>query len=242
MPCLFTYTMTNDSGLAPNPFGGVCKLALCKPIIRRGTVEPGDWVAGVAGCRFGEEKRGRLVYAMKVTQKVTFEAYDALCHEKWDIKIPCKGIDNSQKWVGDCQYCFRAPDGDLQAHCADCRLDCEIGHYSYGRKNKVSGYARQRPGQHGMCCMCTDLSGRFVLISDDYYYFGGESVDLSDGLQSATIGRYSNGKLGVRHRKHGDADCRQFVEWLTSGCFDDFRGQSTPKARPTHFDVVQGQN
>lgn len=46
MPRLFSYTIPIDDGSAPNPFRGMCSLAICKPGIRR-TAEEGDWVAGL---------------------------------------------------------------------------------------------------------------------------------------------------------------------------------------------------
>ena len=32
--CLYSYVITRDYGFAPNPFGGICTLATCKPGIR----------------------------------------------------------------------------------------------------------------------------------------------------------------------------------------------------------------
>lgn len=43
---LFSYCIPVDDGAAPNPFWGVCTLAICKPAIRR-VAEVGDWIAGV---------------------------------------------------------------------------------------------------------------------------------------------------------------------------------------------------
>lgn len=69
---LFSYIIARDYGFAPNPFHGVCTLATCKPKIRR-TCQVGDWVVGT-GSR--EERRaGHLVYAMRVSETMTFDAY-----------------------------------------------------------------------------------------------------------------------------------------------------------------------
>lgn len=46
MPRLFTYTIPIDDGAAPNPFNGMCSLAICKPRIRS-VAKPGDWIAGL---------------------------------------------------------------------------------------------------------------------------------------------------------------------------------------------------
>lgn len=43
---LYAYTMTSDSGFAPNPFHGFCTLATCKARIRE-RATTGDWVLGV---------------------------------------------------------------------------------------------------------------------------------------------------------------------------------------------------
>jgi len=40
---LYSYVVRYDSGFAPNPFGGYCTLATCKPEIRK-TAQLGDWL------------------------------------------------------------------------------------------------------------------------------------------------------------------------------------------------------
>ena len=67
---LFTYILPYDSGFAPNPFGNACTLACCKPVIRR-TASPDDWVIGTTAA----PDSGRLAYAMRVTQALTFDVY-----------------------------------------------------------------------------------------------------------------------------------------------------------------------
>lgn len=69
---LSSYVMTVDRGFAPNPFGRYCTLACCKPTIRR-HAEVGDVIAGFAGKRF--EHAGKLIYAMKVKEVLTFQEY-----------------------------------------------------------------------------------------------------------------------------------------------------------------------
>jgi hypothetical protein len=65
---VFSYTVAADTGFAPNPFGGYCTLACCKPTIRR-VAEVGDWIVGLAP---GGE---RVVYFMHVTEKLGFHRY-----------------------------------------------------------------------------------------------------------------------------------------------------------------------
>ena len=69
---LFTYVVRLDFGFAPNPFHGFCTLATCKGQIRK-AAEVGDWIIGTGSAGYGLE--GRIVYAMNVSEKLTFEQY-----------------------------------------------------------------------------------------------------------------------------------------------------------------------
>jgi hypothetical protein len=69
---LSAYIVAGDSGFSPNPFGGRCTLACCKPRIRR-NAEPGDIIVGSGSARSG--LRGRLIYAMRVRDVLPFEVY-----------------------------------------------------------------------------------------------------------------------------------------------------------------------
>ena len=69
---LYTYVVQHDFAFAPNPFYGYCTLATCKPDIRR--VAPiGSYIVGT-GCA-ARRRRGHLVYYMKVSEALTFDAY-----------------------------------------------------------------------------------------------------------------------------------------------------------------------
>src|SRR5690349_13718477 len=69
---LHSYVVARDFGFAPNPFFGVCTLATCKPRIRS-TAEIGDWVVGTGSKTQNRHKK--LVYAMLVTEAMTFDSY-----------------------------------------------------------------------------------------------------------------------------------------------------------------------
>lgn len=73
---IFAYVVEHDIGFAPNPFFGFCTLAACKPRIRK-KAKLGDWIVGIGGKEGGADNphRGRLVYAMKVEEKLTFDKY-----------------------------------------------------------------------------------------------------------------------------------------------------------------------
>jgi hypothetical protein len=66
------YAVSYDLGFAPNPFGGICSLACCKPEIRR-TAKLGDWVVGLTGTKLRPALR--LVFAMQVTRISNFDEY-----------------------------------------------------------------------------------------------------------------------------------------------------------------------
>ena len=76
----YSYKVEHDYGLAPNPFGGYCTLAVCKGDIRKSTrLQSGDWIIGT-GSRSLENLSGRemlhhLIFAMRVEDKMTFDQY-----------------------------------------------------------------------------------------------------------------------------------------------------------------------
>lgn len=69
---LYAYIVARDYGFAPNPFLGWCTLATCKPVIRK-SAQVGDWIAGIGGSDTGVA--GRLVYAMRVQEALSFNEY-----------------------------------------------------------------------------------------------------------------------------------------------------------------------
>lgn len=91
-PQISAYIVRHDTGFAPNPFGGVCTLACCKPLIRK-NANPGDIIVGTASAH--SDKRGRLIYAMKVDEVIPLENY-------WN-RFPGKRPSNTsdKRRVGD---------------------------------------------------------------------------------------------------------------------------------------------
>jgi Nucleotide modification associated domain 2 len=71
-PRVYSYVVRHDFGFAPNPFHGWCTLATCKPQIRC-TTRLGDWLIGTGSAERG--RAGRLVFAMQVDERLTFESY-----------------------------------------------------------------------------------------------------------------------------------------------------------------------
>lgn len=75
---LLKYVMTSDAGLAPNPFFGICSLALCTPNHMNARIYAGDWILGHS-CRATGNK---LIYAMRVTKILTMPEYFSEFPEK----------------------------------------------------------------------------------------------------------------------------------------------------------------
>jgi hypothetical protein len=103
MPTLYSYCIPTDGGAAPNPFWGICTLAICKPVIRR-VAQLGDWIVGTGSKEVGFDNM--VVYAMEVTQKFSMKEYDAYCKEELPKKIPNWRGPTYKERVGDCIYDF----------------------------------------------------------------------------------------------------------------------------------------
>jgi len=151
MPKIYSYILKSDGGAGPNPFWDICTLTICKPAIRR-TAEIGDWIIGTGSKRVKLEDgqrhdfSGSLVYAMKVSNKLTLAEYDSYCRQYMRNKIP--------KWF----------DRDWKKKLGDCIYD-----YSKGSRPRL------RKSVHKCKNMTRDLSGQYALLSDHFYYFGREA-------------------------------------------------------------------
>lgn len=99
---LFSYVVEHDTGHAPNPFFGTCTLCRCKfrrsfgkprNVVER--ARPGDWVAGTGGAdQLKSAGHGRLVYAMRVDEKMTREDYYS--DRRYSRKKPLQNNSASQ--------------------------------------------------------------------------------------------------------------------------------------------------
>lgn len=72
MTTVYVYAVSYDLGFAPNPFGGLCTLACCKPKIRE-KARMGDWIIGLTGVKTAPALR--CVFAMVVTSDTNFDEY-----------------------------------------------------------------------------------------------------------------------------------------------------------------------
>jgi hypothetical protein len=184
---LHSYVVARDYGFAPNPFFGFCTLATCKPLIRA-TAERGDWVVGT-----GSKSRGRdgyLVFAMRVTDTLTFDEYwnDPRFREKRP------NLQGSKKQAfGDNIYHHSA---------SPRRWRQEDSHHSL-----PDGSMNRRNVVH-------DTQTDRVLISDDFVYWGGDGPRIPKRLRSFR-GIDLCGKRGHKNSFPDDMNT-EFERWIRS--------------------------
>lgn len=79
MTKLYSYVVDHDYGYAPNPYNGHCTLAQCKFGIKAKNItdmaEPGDWLVGTGGVKSVSAGHGKIVYVMRVDEKISLAEY-----------------------------------------------------------------------------------------------------------------------------------------------------------------------
>lgn len=158
MARIHSYVVRYDSGFAPNPFYGYCTLATCKPSIRRGA-SVGDWVVGSGSNERSVRRGGRLVYAMRVTDTLTFDEYSV--DPRFGQKKPFRNGSRKQS-CGDNIY-FRDGPG--------------------ARWQQRDSFHSLSDGSLNLDHVRRDTGVNRVLISDDFVYFGGEGPAFPQDLK-----------------------------------------------------------
>ncbi len=170
---LYSYIIKHDTGFAPNPFFGFCTLACCKPSIRRVIGRSFDpsrsiWVVGISP----KSRENRLIYAMRVTEVLTFERYYrdkrfALKRPQFRSGVVCKCGDNIYK---------------------------PLKNGSYFQLRSTHSH---RDGSEDAAKKLTDVGkGRYVLISSHFWYFGRDALILPTDLRYiASVGRGHRSKF-----------------------------------------------
>jgi hypothetical protein len=154
---MYSYVITRDFGFAPNPFGGCCTLATCKPSIRK-IAQVGDWVIAT-GPKTSYNKPGYLFYAMEVEEKLTYNQYWS--NERFQFKKPL--------FNGSLKQCF----GDNIYYLKEDKTwHQQNSHHSH--EDGVINKANLR----------TDTSSQNVLISNKFYYWGKSNVELPTDLKN----------------------------------------------------------
>ncbi|WP_231736277.1 MULTISPECIES: hypothetical protein [unclassified Sphingopyxis] len=193
----YSYLVARDWGFAPNPFFGYCTIACCKPTIRR-VAKEGDLIIGTGTKSKG--RSGQLIFAMRVTEKISFEEYWE--DPRFFRKRPIMHKSRMLKY-GDNIY---RPDGNggfTQLFSHHSLFDGSTNHFN-----------REK-----------DTGSNNVLISDEFVYFGERGPIIPDHLRdfdgvdicAPTQGHISN-KIS---KDMEDAT----IEWLETMGWTGFSGR-----------------
>jgi hypothetical protein len=154
---VYSYKITRDYGFAPNPFHGICTLATCKPKIRK-VAAVGDIVIG-CGSK-SNDRVGEVICVLKVTEKLTFQEY-------WD----------------NAKYAIKRPN-----------FHSSVAH-AYGdniyHRTKKGAWVQEKShhslpnGRINAANLDRDTTtSEMVLVSNDFVYFGRNSVAIPKKLRS----------------------------------------------------------
>jgi len=188
---LFSYVVARDFGFAPNPFNGICTLATCKPIIRK-QAQVGDWVIGT-GAKKKHNISGHLIYAMKVTDKMTFNDY--WNDPNFQLKKPRMNGSLKQAF-GDNIYYFNEKENEWHQ---------ENSHHSY------------TGGDINYNNLDRDTKYPYVLISTHFYYFGSKNFVIPK-IFLELIAKTQ----GIK-RYHDPAQVDAFIKWLEANHSNGFK-------------------
>jgi len=168
---MYSYVLDHDYGLAPNPFGEFCTLAVCKPRIRRSNnLKIGDWIIGTGSKALeklsSRKYVGKLIYAMEVQERITFDQY-------WN----------------DERFAYKRPlvHGSLTTMYGD-NIYWRDKHNGWHQLNSAHS---NEDGTTNLKHLKSDLGGHNVLISRDYYYFGENAPVIPnefEGISHSGIG------------------------------------------------------
>lgn len=186
---IYSYVVHHDYGLAPNPFGKYCTLTVCKTKIRKSNnLQIGDWIIGTGSKNIeditGQKCINHLIYAMKVSEKILIEDY--WNDERFQYKKPIINGSLSSMY-GDNIY-FKNEDG------------------TWGQINSAHS---KHDGILNEGHLETDTSGKFSIISEEFYYFGDNCPEIPENLKSVC-------KKGIGEKTITDETTIDlFINWLT---------------------------
>lgn len=154
---LFSYRVEHDFGLAPNPFGGTISFAVCRGDIRSNKfMQIGDWLVGTGSVSMKNE--GRLIYAMKVEEIISFDEY--WNDPRFQYKKPYLKGTLVQMY------------GDNFYHTVDEHMVQEpSAHSNPDLEQRIKLYNK-------------DVKGKRVLLSKTFYYFGDNCPLIPTELQT----------------------------------------------------------
>jgi len=165
---LYSYILKHDTGFAPNPYHGICTLACCKPDIRKNIGRNFDiykdqfdfWVVGISSADKGENKN-KLVYAMRVTEVLTFDKYFE--DGRFLKKIPKWENGNFTEKAGDNIYKYKGHGNRKKADSYEQLKSYHNNSITEKKINENSNFHKKRDLEQGEF---------YILISEEFYYFG----------------------------------------------------------------------
>lgn len=142
MERLYSYKMTHDTRFAPNPLFGVLTLATCKPRLRK-YAKVGDWISGWTSQRIAHNPTPVGEEKLIYLARVSEKLTFAEYWEKYPEKQPVFTYDKDVlERFGDNIY-----------------------------KPVEGGFEQIRNIDHNAGDMARDLSGEYVLLCKEFYYF-----------------------------------------------------------------------
>ncbi len=174
----YSYVVTRDYGFAPNPFGGYCTLATCKPKIRL-CASKGDWIFGITS----KKLENKLLFAMHVQYKLTYNEY--WNDRKFKFKKPVMNGSLKQMY-GDNIYYFDENENKWYQ---------ENSHHSLDN------------GETNLLNLKRDTPGKFVLISEEFFYFGSEHIEIPSSIKKHLI-------VGIGHKILEEKYGIKLLHWL----------------------------
>jgi hypothetical protein len=149
---IYSYKITRDYGFAPNPFHNLCTLATCKPRIRN-NANIGDWVLGFNSMKKGIANPGKLIYAMQIEVKLSFDQY----WESYKCKRPVMNGSQKQKY------------GDNIYH-----------HDELGEWIQEDSHHKNEDGTVNLSNLNRDTRVACVLIASEYWYWGESIIEIPE--------------------------------------------------------------
>lgn len=181
---LFSYKLEHDYGLAPNPFGGIMSLAVCKSDIRKNkNLAISDWIVGTGSVKLGN--LNHIIYAMKVEQLISFDEY--WDNPEYEFKKPVLTGSLVQMYGDNFYHTDPVTKKPIQ----------EPSAHSHPNAEKRQKHIKR------------DTSGKLVPLSKHFYYFGDNAPLIPEELrQICCEGR------DFQYNKIPEIIKVKFIQWL----------------------------
>lgn len=193
---LYCYKMTWDTESAPNPHQGVLTLAICKPTIRRCS-QVGDWISGwTANTVHGKDKlysfdHPKLIYLARIKEKLTFAEF----WHRYPKKRP-KIIGYNQELSAK-KTCGGSSKGTTAIY--------DSGDNIY-MPTKNGDFIQVHNNNHTEKEKDHDLKGVYVLICEEFYYYGvNNAIDVDKDILNVIVPRCKKLLL---------SDCMGFINFI----------------------------